>query len=55
MNSYFRVSDPAALVGRGPAPRSRRPESDAGRFGMRPRPDGRVQSGVRSRRVRDSF
>ena len=27
----------------------------AGRFGVRPRPDGRVQTGARSRRVRDSF
>ena len=27
----------------------------AGRFRVRPRPDGRVQTGVRCRRVRDSF
>ena len=30
-------------------------QAGAGRFGMRPRPSGRMQSGVRCRRVRDSF
>ncbi len=30
-------------------------QAGAGRFGMRPRPGGRMQTGARSRRVRDSF
>ena len=47
------MSNAGVDVGSGDAAECRR--AGAGRFGLRPRPGGRMQTGARCRRVRDSF